>query len=118
MSYQRLKSAKSNSKMVSLLKKITRKDIVSNESLLLQDAARLMAPIVSQLDTFSLNVKDVSMRNLFDYPQDIAKAVVSTYTIKVTKIIMRLLQAIGKQRVSKYNNPDQNFINPFLVLIF
>jgi len=54
------------------------------------------------------------MRNLYDYPQDIAKVVASKYMTKATKIVFRLLEAIGKQRLSKFKNPDQNIINPLL----
>jgi len=114
MSYQRLESAKSKSKLITLLKKITRKDIVSNDALLLQDAARMMAPLVSQLDTFSLNLKDISMRNTYDYPQDIAKVVATKYMTNAAKLVWRLLQAMRKQRMPQILNPDQNRMNPLL----
>jgi len=96
LAYSRLESAKITSKRMILLKNLTRKEIASNNALLLQAVARMIALLGSQPNAFSLNFKDISMRNTCDYPQNIAKIVASKYIANAAKLMWRLFAAMGK----------------------
>jgi len=115
LSSQRMGSDKKCSSLLKVISMITGKNVIADDMALLREVANMVAPFVSEMENLSLQLKDVVLHNVYDYPQNIAQEIAKKYLTKTTKIIFDLFISIGKQQMAKFFGPPQTKINPFLV---
>lgn len=100
------KKTKGMSSLHKAMKRLSKSDPHSEESVFLKEVAGVIGQFISHLDNLTLDLADVSLENEFDSPDAIGNKIARKYISKAGKTILRIMEALGKTTVSRIFNKE------------